>query len=89
MTCQRYEILLVDIKGKAKQTRELNDAQLLSSIAWLKRMNARGHDVLIRPAFQSGLALLDRLTQDDVTRLEHTGVPYRAKIEAEPDRFQI
>lgn len=52
-------------------------------------MNARGHDVLIRPASPSGLVLLDRLTQFDVAKLERSGVPCSAKIQVEEDRFQV
>lgn len=89
MGCQRYEILLVDVQGKAKQTREWTETQLLGSVTWLKRMNARGHDVLIRPAAPSGLVLLDRLTQFDVAKLERSGVPCSAKIQVEADRFQV
>lgn len=89
MACERYEILLVDMHGPAKHKRDWTEAQLLGSVAWLKRMNARGHDVLIRPDPQAGLVLLDTLTHAHVAKLERNGVPYSAKVEVAPDRFQI
>jgi hypothetical protein len=89
MGCQRYDILLVDMLGQAKQEREWTEMQLLNSVAWLKRMNARGHDVLIRPNGQPCLTLWDRLTRVHVAKLELSGVPCSAKIQVEEDRFQI
>jgi hypothetical protein len=89
MACERYEILLVDAQGQAKQKRDWNENQLLDSVPWLKRMNARGYDVLVRPSGQPRPMLLDRLTHSDVTKLERSGIPCLAKIEVEADRFQV
>lgn len=89
MACECYEILLVDAQGQAKQQRDWSETQLLESVPWLKRMNARGHDVLIRPSRQSGLALLDPLSQADIAKLERVEVPCAAKIEVEPDLLQV
>lgn len=86
--CQRYEVLLVDDQGEVKQKRDWTEKQLLDSVPWLKRMNARGHDVLVRPG-GSSLALLDGLTKADTVKLERSNVPYSAKIQIEENRFQI
>jgi hypothetical protein len=46
---------------------------LLRSLAWLKRMNARGYDVTVRPAGPHGLLLLDGLQEADLQRLDARG----------------
>jgi hypothetical protein len=52
MGVARYKVLLVDAKTKKEQLREWSAAELRRSVAWLKRMNARGHDVFVAPAGQ-------------------------------------
>ncbi|MES2902128.1 MAG: relaxase/mobilization nuclease domain-containing protein [Pseudomonadota bacterium] len=89
MACKRYEILLVDASGQAKQLRQWSEGQVLLGVPWLKRMNARGHDVLVRPMDQSRPMLLDRLTHAKVNQLERSGIPLLAKIEVDADRFQV
>lgn len=85
----RYEVLLLDPQGQPRQQRDWSDKQLLDSIPWLKRMNARGHDVLIRPSVQGGIVLLNGLKKMDVYKLERGGIPCSAKIQVDEDRFQV
>lgn len=89
MGCARYEVLLVKRDGEARQKRDWTEKQLLESVPWLKRMNARGHDVLVRPSGRPRLVMLDRLTEIDVAKIENSGVPCRAKIQVEENQFQI
>ena len=50
-------------EAKTGQTmhRAWSRSDLVQSAAWLKRMNAQGHDVYIRPAGEHGLVLVDDL----------------------------
>jgi hypothetical protein len=62
MRAGRFEVLLRNVRGEATNKREWSKIELLDSIiAWLKRMNARGHDVYIRPSELCGLVLLTNI----------------------------
>ena len=43
--------------------RAWTSAELEKGVGWLKRMNARGHDIAIRPAGEHGLVLVAGLTE--------------------------
>ena len=57
-------------------------------MGWLKRMNARGHDVSIRPAGEHSLVLVDGLTGPAVARMGREGWTPAATIESSPGRYQ-
>jgi hypothetical protein len=68
--------------------REGTGAEVEQSAAWLKRMNAKGNDVYIRPAGDHGLVLVDDLTADKISRMANDGFPSAATIETSPGNYQ-
>lgn len=75
--------LLNEASGKVTPPRivtrkELDDERF---IAGLKRDNARGEQIYIRPAGKHSLVLVDDLNDDGVTRLKAAGFPPAAVIE--------
>jgi hypothetical protein len=60
---------------------------VVQNVAWLKRMNARGNDIYIRPAGEHGLVLLDDLTPDAIERLKGQG--YNPAIVTETSRGNL
>lgn len=88
MGVTRYQIMLIDAKNKQEQLREWSAAELMRSVAWLKRMNARGHDVLIAPAGQHGLVLLDGLGEEALADMTGKGFEPAATIQSAPGRYQ-
>jgi hypothetical protein len=48
------------------EERRWSKSEVMHSMAWLKRMNARGYDVLIRPDGEHGLILLPGLTKSQL-----------------------
>ncbi|SIR91892.1 RepB DNA-primase [Janthinobacterium sp. TND4EL3] len=68
--------------------REWSRAEVEQSTAWLKRMNAKGNDVYIRPAGEHGLVLVDDLTADKISRMAKDGFPSAATIETSPGNYQ-
>ena len=51
-------------------------------------MNARGHDIHIRPAGEHGLVLVDGLQKEAIERMKHDGLAPAATVEASPGSYQ-
>jgi len=88
MGVEQYRVMLVDAKNDQKQWREWSAAELVRSVAWLKRMNARGHDVLVAPAGQHGLMLLDGLREEALGDMTGKGFAPAATIQTAPGQYQ-
>ncbi|OBV38324.1 RepB DNA-primase [Janthinobacterium psychrotolerans] len=88
MGCAQFVVRLAEAKNGKQETRQWSGLELLRSLAWLKRMNARGYDVTLRPAGQHGLVLLDGLQPADLQRLETRGWQSAAVVEVQRGRFQ-
>jgi hypothetical protein len=88
MGVARFEVLLQDPKTKQELKREWTKPELLKSIAWLKRMNARGHEVFIRPAGQHNLILLDALTAERLAAMRRKGFEPAVIVESKPGVYQ-
>ena len=58
------------------------------SLAWLKFMNARGRDIVVRPAGPHGLVLIDQLPIDALVRMKQGGVTPAATLETSPGVYQ-
>lgn len=62
------------------------------TLPWLRRMNAGGYDIYIRPdapaeGMAEPLAFVDDLSRDQVLKMKEDGLPFSALIESSPDRF--
>lgn len=88
MGCAQFVVRLAEAKNGKQETRQWSGLELLRSLAWLKRMNARGYDVTLRPAGQHGLVLLDGLQPADLQRLDARGWQSAAVVEVRRGRFQ-
>lgn len=88
MGCAQFLVRLAQTWEGKQETRQWSGLELLRSLPWLKRMNARGYDVTLRPTGQHGLVLLDGLQQADLQRLEARGWQSAAVVEVQHGRFQ-
>ena len=68
--------------------REWAPAELEGSLGWLKRMNARGNDIYIRPAGDHGFVLVDDLGSEALERMQREGFAPAAIIETSPANYQ-
>lgn len=68
--------------------REWSGAEVEQSTAWLKRMNAKGNDIYIRPAGEHGLVLMDDLTPGALRNMARDGFAPAATIETSPGNYQ-
>jgi hypothetical protein len=84
----RFEVGIREAKTGQMMNREWTRAEVEQSAAWLKRMNAKGNDVYIRPVGEHGLVLVDDLTADKISSMAKDGFPSAATIETSPGNYQ-
>lgn len=84
----RFEVGIRDAKTGQMMNREWSRAELEQSVAWLKRMNAKGNDIYIRPAGEHGLVLVDDLKPQALERMKAEGFAPAATIETSPGNYQ-
>lgn len=85
---ERFEVGIREAKTGQMMNREWSRADLEQAVPWLKRMNAKGNDVYIRPAGEHGLVLVDDLTADKISSMAKDGFPSAATIETSPGNYQ-
>jgi len=68
--------------------REWSAADVVQSLPWLKRMNAKGNDIYIRPAGEHGLVLVDDLKPEKLAQMKAEGFEPAATIETSPGNYQ-
>ena len=84
----RFEVGIREAKTGQMMNREWSRAELEQSAAWLKRMNAKGNDVYIRPAGEHGLVLVDDLKPQALERMKAEGFAPAVTVETSPGNYQ-
>lgn len=88
MCVNRLRVLLQNPATGKIQVRGWKTAELMKGIAWLKRMNARGNNILIQPDEESGLVLVSKLTKQAVAVMDRNGFEPTVTVETHPGAFQ-
>jgi hypothetical protein len=84
----RFEVGIREAKTGQMMNREWSRAELEQSAAWLKRMNAKGNDIYIRPAGEHGLVLVDDLKPEALKAMQDRGYTPAATVETSPGNYQ-
>lgn len=84
----RYEVGIREQASGKMMNRTWSRDELEQSISWLKRQNARGNDIYIRPAGDHGLILVDDLKPQALERMKADGLQPAAEIETSPGNYQ-
>lgn len=89
MGCDTYEIGIRDKSGRMLN-RTWSKADVLKAVPWLKRENAKGSDVYVRPAGEKnqGLVLVDDLTLGQINRMKADGLAPALVVETSPANHQ-
>ena len=89
MGVERFEVGIRDQAGRML-IRTWSKSETLESMAWLKRENAKGADVYVRPAGETnaGLVLVDDLNRGQLARMKAAGLTPASVTETSPDNFQ-
>ena len=85
---ERFEVGIREAKTGQMMNREWNRVELEQSAPWLKRMNARGNDIYIRPAGDHGLVLVDDLKPAALEQMRDDGYSPAFLMETSPGNFQ-
>lgn len=90
MRCSSYEIGIRDGNTGLMMNRVWTPQEVMENADWLKRMNAQGNDVYVRPAEAAshGLVLVDDLSSDDIDAMKAEGREPALVIETSPKNFQ-
>lgn len=90
MGCDLYDIGIRDSATGKMMNREWTLQEVVENAAWLKRMNAQGNDIYIRPAESArhGLVLVDDLSSFDLDAMKEEGREPAAVIETSPKNYQ-
>jgi len=86
VTC--FEIGIRDAKNGQMMNREWSTDDVVQSLPWLKRMNARGNHIYIRPAGEHGLVMVDDLKPEKLAQMKAEGFAPAATIETSPGNYQ-
>ena len=89
MGCTAYELHIQDREGQVLM-RTWSSENILQSIAWLKRQNAKGADIYIRPVGDEnrGLILLESLNATQLEHMKKQGIAPAVVVEANPEKYQ-
>ncbi len=84
----RFAIGIRDGRQGKMMHRLWTPADVVENVAWLKRMNAQGNDIYIKPAGEHGLVLVDDLTPEAIDRLKGQGFNPAMVTETSPGNLQ-
>ena len=82
--CNRFELGLFNREQGKMIPRTWDGDEVIKAVPWLKVMNAKGHDIFIRPEGSTGLVFFDDLTMGVIQRLEDDGLTPAVIIESSP-----
>jgi len=89
MGAERYDVGAYDRpRDEMLLRREWTPAQVETAVPWLKRMNAQGRDIYIRPSGSSGLYLIDDVPAATVDRMRAEGYTPAVVVETSPGNLQ-
>ena len=87
MGAERYEVVITHAKTGQQTKREWSAVELMAGVQWLKRLNARGGDILVRPLGGPELRLIASLDPDGVDKLCSRGFVPAVTVETRPGQF--
>lgn len=88
MGAGRYEVVIVNAKTQRQTTRDWSAAELLKGVTWLKRMNAQGGDIYLRPLDGPELLLVDAPNAGALNDMRRQGLAPAMTVETSPGRYQ-
>lgn len=90
MGCERYEVGIREAKTGKMMNREWSADEVKKAVPWLKRENATGKDIYIRPAKDTGhgLVLVDDIDKSTISQMKENGHSPALAVETSPGNYQ-
>ena len=85
---ERFDLLIQKVGTGVKLSRTWTKSELEKVAGWLKRMNARGHEIFIRPSGDHGVVLVHDLKREGIARMQESAFAPAAVTQIGPDAYQ-
>ena len=91
MNCRHYHVGILNTDTGVLDEYGWDLQQILENLQLLKRKNAQGHNILIRPYYHPlpGLVLVSELRKDAIDRMRADGYEPTVTLETAPDQYQV
>jgi DNA primase RepB-like protein len=89
MSCELFEIGILRPDGLMLLRSPWSAKQVDAALAWLRRENARGAHIFVRPHGAHALSLVDDLNAKAIARMTDAGFQPAAVVETSPGNFQV
>ena len=89
MRSERFEIGVLKTNGRMTLCENQSIDRICKSMRWLRRENARGAHVFIRPAWPHTLSFVDDLNANSIEHMRDLGFEPAVLVEISPDNFQV
>jgi hypothetical protein len=89
MGCELYEIGVLRMDGRMLLRSGWSAGQIHAALAWLRRENARGAQIFVRPHGTHPLSLVDDLSAETIRRMTDAGFQPAAVVQTSPGNFQV
>jgi len=86
--CELFEIGILRQDGRVLLRNGWSSEQIDAALGWLKRENARGAHIFVRPHGAHALSLVDDLGVDAIARMTDAGFQPALIIETSPATFR-
>ncbi len=88
MACQSFEVGVLRPEGRMLLREQWTAEQIDAAVRWLRRENARGAHVYVRPYGVHVLSLVDDLSADSLKRMKESGFEPALVVETSAANFQ-
>ena len=89
MECELFEIGVLHQDALMLLRSGWSAAQIDAALGWLRRANARGAHIFVRPNGVHALSMLDDLGVDAIARMTDAGFQPAVVVESSPQNFQV
>ncbi len=88
MRCDAFDIGVLQQSGRMLLRERWSAEQIESELKWLRRENAGGAQIFVRPHGEHALSVLDDLTASAILTLKHSGFDPAVVVETSQRNFQ-
>lgn len=88
MGSERFDVRIRNVARGTNVTRNWSHQELRRSVPWLKRMNALGHDVGVRPSGPHGLILIANLDRAALQKIQAMGLSPAVILETSLQEYE-
>jgi hypothetical protein len=85
----RFEVGVLRKNDRMALRRDQSVEQICRRIKWLRRENARGAHIFVRPEWPHALSLIDDVAPDTLAEMGKSGFKPAVEVETSPDNFQV